>query len=559
MSRAAKEAVAATGMKSTLLVRPISEIYLYSNMPTGTGTSGNIKMVKLFILIGCFILIIACLNFINLTTAKSLDRAKEIGIKKVLGSGRGKLVLQFLTESAMMCIVASAISIVIVLVLLPAFDRLTGKSISLADFASPGNLALMVTIIVFIIPVAGFYPAIVLSSYQPIKVLKGRFSHSNKGNLLRKGLVITQFAISTAFILSTIVIWKQMLFMQNQNLGFDKDKIILVNADKVPRKMVFANASVFRNTLKAQPGIADVTACAAVPGRIGWDGQFAYPQGRPKNQGSIVEYIPVDAEYVTTIGLKIAAGRDFLKGDKDDEQNNFLINQTAARTFGWNTDEAALGKTLSTSGKSGVVIGILRDYHQHGLQEQIKPVVLGIDNYPMLFAVRYQGADAGKALVSAKQAWHIAFVDYPFDFKFMDDDFQAQYSKEQNFKILFLIAALLSISIACMGLLGLAIFTAQRRIKEIGVRKVLGASVFHITAMLSMDFVQLVIISILIASPIAWYGMNNWLQGFAYRSNISWWIFPLAGFIAVIIAVLTICFQSLKAAMANPVNSLKNE
>lgn len=557
--REGRAAVAATGMKSTLSLRPVSEIYLYSNMPTGAGTSGNIKMVRLFVLIAFFILIIACLNFINLTTAGSLERAKEIGIKKVLGSGKSQLIFQFLTESAVMCLVASAISILIVIFLLPAFNHFTGKSFTLLGLFSVGNLVMFLAIIIVLIPLAGFYPALVLSSYEPIKVLKGTFTHSKSGGLLRKSLVIIQFGISVAFILSTVVIWKQMVFMQTQNLGFDKNKVILVNTNKVPRRLVFNSAQAFKSALKARAGIASTTACAAVPGRTGWDSQFAYPEGRTKDQGSIVEYIPVDNDYVRTIGLTLAAGRNFLPESADDQQNNVLINEAAVRSFGWPGDEAAIGKTLKTSGKDGRVIGVLKDYHQHGLQEQIKPVVLGIDKYARVFAIRYDGRSASQAIGSIKQAWDQIYAGYTFDYKFMDDDFQAQYVKEENFKSLFALAAILSISIASMGLLGLAIFTAKKRTKEIGVRKVLGATVFNILLMLSKDFVKLITLAIVIASPVAWYGMNIWLQGFAYRSAISWWIFPLAGFAAILIALLTISFQAIKAALVNPVSSLKSE
>jgi putative ABC transport system permease protein len=555
----AKGAVAASGMKSILSLRPVSEIYLYSGMPTGTTATGNIKMVQLFILIGFFILIIACLNFINLTTAKSMERAKEIGIKKVLGSARISLIFQFLTESALMCLVAASISTFIIVFSLPAFNHFTGKLFTITGFFSPENLVLFVVIILVIIPLAGFYPALVLSSHKPIKVLKGNFAHTTSGNLLRKGLVITQFAISITFILSTIVIWKQMNYMQKQDLGFDKDKIILVNTEKVPWDLRNTNAAVYKTALRGFSGITNVTACNAVPGRTGWGSQFAYPEGKTRDQGLIVEYIPVDHDYVKTIGLKISAGRDFIPGSKSDEQNNFIINESAAKSFGWNNAADAIGKKLSTSGKNGVIIGVLKDYHQHALQEAIKPVVLGETNYVNLFAIRYNGVNPAQALKVARDTWDQTFSGYPFDFKFMDDDFQTQYKKEESFRNLFELAAFLSIAIACLGLLGLAIYTAQKRVKEIGIRKVLGASVASITTMLSREFIQLILISILLASPVAWYAMNSWLQQFAYKTHIDWWLFPLAGSIAIGIALLTIGFNSVKAALSNPANSLRSE
>jgi len=557
--RDGKAAVAATGFKSKILLRPVEDVYLYSGMSTGTGPVGNIKLLNLFILIGFFILIIACLNFINLTTAKSVERAKEIGIKKVLGSGRKNLIIQFLTESALFCIVALIISLLTVSSILPLFNAFTGKAFTLATLFSAVNILLAFGIIILVIPIAGFYPAVVLSAYQPVKVLKGSFAPTGSGNLLRKGLVVAQFVISIAFILSTMVIWKQMSFMQNQNLGFDKDKILIVNTKKVPWTLRNNNANVFKTNVLKHAGIQDISGCWAVPGRLGWEGQFAYPEGKTKEQALVVEYIPVDNDYIKTLGLKLSTGRDFIANRTDDEQKNVIINETAVKSFGWRNDENAIGKKLSTSGKEGVVIGVLKDYHQHGLQEQIKPVVLGIGNGVSVFAIRYNGADPHKVINTVKDEWSKVFKGYEFDYKFMDEDFQQQYIKEEKFETLFGLAAFLSISIACLGLLGLAIYTAQKRIKEIGVRKVLGASVYNITLMLSKDFLQLVFVALLIASPLAWYAMNNWLQGFAYHINMSWWTFLFGGAISLLIALITVCFQSIKAALANPVKSLRSE
>jgi len=557
--RDGKAAVAATGFKSKLFLRPVEDIYLYSGMSTGVAPVGSIKLVNLFSLIALFILIIACLNYINLTTAKSVERAKEIGIKKVLGSNRGKLISQFLAESALFCIAAMIISILIVLFLLPLFNDFTGKTLTDATLFSKDNILLILGIVLVIIPVAGFYPAMVLSSYKPIKVLKGTFSHSGSGNLLRKALVITQFVISISFILSTIVIWKQMNFMQKQDLGFDKDKVLLVNTTKVPWVLRNGNANVFKTSIMRHSGIANVSACWAVPGRTGWGSQFAYPEGKTKDQGVIVEYIPVDNNYVKTLGLKFNTGRDFIAGSAEDQQQNLIINEAAAKSFGWGNAENAIGKKLSTSGKDGKVIGVLKDYHQHGLQEQIKPVVLGIGNGAGVFAVRYNSADPQNVIKTVKGDWNKIFKGYEFIYKFMDDDFQQQYIKEEKYETLFGLAAFLSILIASLGLLGLAIYTAQKRIKEIGVRKVLGASVFNITAMLSLDFLQLVLAAILIASPLAWYAMNKWLQNYAYHISLSWWIFLVAAGISLLIAAITVSFQSVKAAIVNPVKSLRSE
>lgn len=556
--RDGKAVVEASGFKCTLMLRPIEDIYLKSGMSTGNLALGNIKMVRLFILIGIFILVIACLNFINLTTAKSIERAKEIGVKKVLGIAKGSLIIQFLFETALMCLAALIISMVTISFLVPLFNQFTGKDVSLPDLFSISNLLLMFIIVTAVIPLAGFYPAWVLSSFRPIRVLKGSFAHTSSGEWLRKGLVIFQFAISVTFIVSTFIILKQMRFMDQQDLGFDKERVLLVTTDKVPRRLVFSNAQVYKNEVLRMPGIITVTACAAVPGRIGWDSQYAIPEGRSKEQASIVEYIPVDDDYVKTLGFKFASGRDFIKGDVSDQKNNLIINESAATAFGWNSANA-IGKRLATSGKDGIVIGVLKNYHQHGLQETIKPVVLGEDSYASMFAIRYHGSDPTQPINAVKDTWKRIFPGYQVDYKFMDADFQAQYQKDEQFKILFELAAALSILIASLGLLGLAIFSAQKRIKEIGIRKVLGASIFNITVMLSSDFIKLIIISIILATPVAWFSMNNWLQNYAYRTNIPWWLFPLAGLVAILIALLTICFQSVKAALTNPVKSLKSE
>ena len=557
--RDGKAAVAATGMKSTLLVRPVSDIYLYSGMSTGKTPTGNIATLRLFALIGLFILIIACLNFINLTTARSVERAREIGVKKVLGAGRRSLILQFLGESAWLCVLASLISIGILLLLLPAFNGLTGKNFTASGLFTVGNMILLLVILCLVIPVSGLYPAWVLSSFQPVRVLKGRFAHSGSGNFLRQALVVTQFTISLGFILGTVVIWKQLSFMQHESLGFDKDKVVLIDAGRVPGNLAGDNWKAYRASLLAMPGVTHVAACWAVPGRNGWNGQFAYPEGRTKDQGSIVEYIPVDADYLKTLGLNLAAGRDFFPDSKEDQANNLIINESAMKTFGWRSPAQAIGKKLSTSGKEGVVIGVLRDYHQHSLREAIGPVVLGIGDAVELIAVRYDGRNPREWISRAGAAWNRFFHGYAFEYRFMDEDFQTQYKKDANFETFFGIAAGLSIAIACLGLLGLAAYSTRMRLKEIGVRKVLGASVFQITRLLSTDTVRLVVIAVLIASPIAWISMEQWLRQFAYKTGIAWWVFPLAAFVAIGIALLTIAFTTVRAALTNPVTTLRAE
>lgn len=556
---AGKEAVEQSGFKATLALTPISDIYLYSDMPTAKGTVGSIKSIKLFLAIGVFILLIACLNFINLSTARSIERAKETGIQKVLGNSRKKLILQFLTETALLCVLAAVISILLMVILLPMFNQFTGKTFSTATLLSGSNLLLLAGILLVLVPLAGFYPAWVLSSFKPITVLKGAFAHTAKGTLLRKVLVVTQFVISVGFIMSTIIIWNQMQYMQQQQLGFNKDKVLLVELNKLPWVLRHNKLELIKTSLLKQPGITKVTACGAVPGRNGWNGQFAYPEGKSKEEALIVEYISADPDYVSTLGLQLVAGRDFILNSEKDVEESFVINETAVQAFGWGDAKKALGKKLETSGKEGIIVGVLKDYHQHGLQEKINSVVLSPISAMNILALRYDGIAPRQAVAAVNNVWKDAYAGYPLEYRFMDEDYQRQYIKEEKQEGFFLLAALLSVVLACLGLLGLTIYTVQKRIKEIGVRKVLGAGVTDIVTLLSKDMITLVIISIVIATPVAWWAMNDWLQNFAYRSTISWWVFVIAGLAALLIALFTISFQSIRAALRNPVTSLRSE
>jgi putative ABC transport system permease protein len=559
VQQAGKEAVTETGFKAALSLRPVKDVYLYSGMRTAKGTVGNISTVKLFLVIGIFILLIACLNFINLSTARSMERAKETGIQKVLGNSRRRLIVQFLTETALLCTIAAIISIILMVALLPVFNNFTGKVFTIGSLLSASNLLLLSGIVLVLTPLAGFYPALVLSSFKPIVVLKGNFSRTASGALLRKSLVVIQFVIATGFLMCTLIMWKQMRFMQTQNLGFDQNKILIADVTKVPWVLRHNKAGVFKAALLQQKGMEQATACQAVPGRSGWDGQFAYPEGKPKDQGLVVEYIPVDADYVKTIGLTVVAGRDFLPNSQADVEGSFVINEAAVKTLGFKTPQNALGKRLSTSGKDGIVVGVLKDYHQHGLQSNINAVVLSPVSFINMVAVRYGNVQPKQAVASLQTAWDKVFKGYPMEYRFMDEDFQRQYSKEESLQSFFGLAALLSVVIGCLGLLGLIIYTAQRRIKEIGVRKVLGAGIGNIAALLSIDLLKLILIAVVLAIPFAWWAMQVWLQNFAFRVNVGWSVFALSSLAAILVALVTISFQAIKAALANPVKSLRSE
>lgn len=549
--------VKATGFKSTLSLRPVKDIYLYSGMRTARGELGNIRTLQFFLAIGIFILVIACLNFINLSTARSVERAKEIGIQKVLGNSRGRLIGQFLTEAAILCSIAALLSIILLVALLPLYNNFSGKSFTVPTLLSPGNLLLLTGIITVLVPLAGFYPAWVLSSFKPIKVLKGRFSHSTSGTLLRQSLVVLQFVISAGFIMCTAIMWQQMRFMQTQELGFKTDNMLLVDVTTIPWVQRHDKAELFKKELMRRNGSRSITAAGAIPGRTGWDGQFAYPEGKPKEESVIVEYITTDHDYVKTIGLPMIAGRDFLPNSEADTKQSFIINEAAVQTFGWGTPQQAIGKKLQTSGKDGVVVGVVKNYHQHGLQSKIGPVVLSPVGYISVFALRFDNISPAQAIANAEAVWKEVYQDYPFYYRFMDEDFQLQYSKEEKLRSFFGIAAGLSILIGCLGLLGLIIYTAHKRVREIGIRKVLGAGVHNIVSLLSLDLLKLVGIAIVLAIPIAWWVMDGWLQQFAFRIHIQWWVFAASAAGALVIALLTISVQALKAALTNPVKNLR--
>jgi putative ABC transport system permease protein len=547
------------GYKCFLNLRPFSEIYLHSNLVTGFGKVGDYKMVKLYIGIGIFVLLIAAFNFINLSTVRSMDRAREIGIQKVLGNVRKRLIGQFLTETGLLCLLAVFISFVTMIILLPNFNQLSGKTFTIPDLFAPGNLFIMLGVLLIMIPLAGFYPALILSAYEPIQVLKGKFSRSVSGTMLRKVLVTFQILLSIGFIVSILVIWNQLSYMRQQDLGFSKENIMLVDVEKLPWQMRHEKAGAIKTALLTIPGVTNVTSSNAVPGRSGWDGQFAYAEGMPKDKGISIEFIPVDDNFIKTIGLTIVAGRDFIKGSEADVKSGLIINESAARVFGWGSAQNAIGKKLSTSGIDGTVVGVIKDYHQHGLRRKIGGVVLSPVSFINLFAIRYDGGDKNNLMQRVKEVMNPFFKGYQLEMRWMDDYFQRQYQQEENFRSHIEIAAVISLIICCLGLLGLSVYTAQQRAKEISIRKVLGSSAASIIVFLSKELVVLGFIAMVIAVPLTYWVMNQWLENFAYRMDIGWWIFAVAGLVVLTLAFVTISYQALKAAFTNPIKHLRTE
>ncbi len=535
-------------------LQPLTSIHLNSNTTTELEAGGNATYVYIFAGVAIFMLIVACINFINLSTAGASKRAKEVGVRKVAGSGRFQLIKQFLSESILITLFALIIAFAMVQLGLPTFNNISGEHLSfdIKPILAFIGLGLIVGII------AGIYPAFYLSSFKPIAVLKGKFTTNHKSFGLRSGLVVFQFIISVALIIGTIVVYQQMKYIQNKDLGYDKEQLITIPNSYALGK----NEQVFKQQMLQDPRIVNATMSWYKPaGPTNYNNALAYPQGNDNLIVDGVEY-HVDEQYISTMGMHIISGRNFSK-DFATDSSGIILNETAATALGWNTI-SAIGKTVirqNADKGSNVpyrVIGVVKNFNFKSLHEVVSPLFMTL--YPeggLIFKIKT--TDVAGLLTTMKKQWNSYNTDEPFTYSFMDDLFNKTYSAEQKTGTILNIFSILTIFVACLGLFGLATYTAEQRTKEIGIRKVLGASVSQVTGMLSKEFLKLVFIASLIAFPIAWWAMHKWLQSFAYRINISWWVFAVAGFITIFIALITVSFQAIKAAIANPVKSLRTE
>jgi putative ABC transport system permease protein len=539
-------------MYPTLLLNALKDDYLHS---TRNGSkNGNIKNVYIFSVIALFILIIACINFINLTTARATERAKEVGIRKVAGAVKSQLARQFIGESIIICFIAYLLTLALSALLLPSFNELAGKTISKGIFENSQLILLLLGAAVSIGLLAGIYPAFVLAAFKPIEVLKGRFATGAKGSVLRKSLVISQFAISIALIIGTIIVYSQMSYMRNRELGFNKDHVMVIdtNGDKARETLQQAVAGL--------PNVQSTCASGSVPGS-GNPGAYSEVENvKGDLQIANFDLYFVDFDYISLYKIQMAAGRSFSRDYKTDSNQAMILNEAAVKTLGYPSSEQAIGKRFKQWGREGKIIGVIKDFHFRSLQQPIKPLTMRMewDRFNLL-SVKVSSANLPGTITAIEKKYKSVIPNRPFSYYFMDEFFDRQYRSEERFGKLFLNFAILAIFISCLGLLGLASYSTMLRTREIGIRKVMGASVSNIINLLSRDFLKLVIISFFIAAPIAWYFMHQWLADFAYRTNISWWIFATAGILAVLIAVITISFQAIKAAVSNPVKALRTE
>ena len=541
-----------------LFLQNYGESYLYSKWDNAKQAGGRIEYVRTFSVVAIVILLIACINFMNLATARSLRRAREIGVRKVVGAGKRQLIAQFIGESMFVSFLAILISLLIVALILPSFNELTEKHLTI-DLTNPSFLLILLGLTVFTGVISGSYPALFMSTLKPIVVLKGILKFKAGATYFRKGLVVFQFALSIILILGMIVVYRQINFIHNKNLGFGKEDLLYIPLEGGLSK----NYMAFREELQRKPGIKNVTSAQHNPLQVGSSTQGVRWPGKDTTQLILFSNNPVNYDYIKTMGIQLIAGRDFDPSYSLDT-NNYLINEAAARKIGY---KDPVGKELTMWGDKGTIIGLMRDFHHNSLHVPIEPLILRLYKQSWIgdggfwghVIIRTEKGKTREALVSMETTFKKFNAGFPFKYYFTDDEIKNNYKAEHTVSKLSRYFAFLAIFISCLGLFGLVTFTAEQKTKEIGIRKVLGASVSGIVGMLSKDFLKLVLIATVIAFPVAWWMMHKWLLDFEYRIDIGWWVFVVAGITALLIALLTMSFQSIKAAIANPVKSLRTE
>ncbi len=549
------------GVKASVGFEPFPDIYLKSAAGNGMGPLGSMPTVYLLSCVGLFVIVLACINFINLATARSVYRGKEVGIKKVVGSSRSRLVGQFLSESMVITMLSFIIALAIIGLFLPMFNQLLAKNYTMTAFMNVKIIVCTFLLLGFITLCAGYYPAWVMSAFKPAEILKGKMQSGTKGVQLRRVLVVAQFMISVSLVAGTIIVIDQLQFMQSRDLGFTRDEVFVVNIART--KPVDGNSyQGFANELKSQAVVKEVTFCNSLPAVSGWRGQWAYPEGTEDGDHLVeTHYIAADEKYVDALNLTLLAGRNFDPARKSDE-DALIINEETVRQMGWETPENAIGKRIVSPSQTpaGIVIGVVKDYHDQGLQNKIAPIAIDFNSkYAYLYAIRFSAADTKNLIETLGSVWGKYFPENEFNYFFLSETFAKQYAKEQRMTKVFSIFSILTIIIALIGLFGLVSFLVTAKTKEIGVRKILGASVWNLTSMLSREFVLLVVAANIVAIPLVIYFAQQWLQSFAYQMELSPMVFVLTMLAALLVTLLTVSIQTIKAAMSNPVESLRSE
>lgn len=541
-----------------LILQPLTDIHLHSNLDSEIEANSRIEYIYIYTAIALFILIIACINFMNLSTARSVKRAVEVGLRKVIGADRASLIKQFIGESMVMALLSLFLAMLLVELILPFANDFIDKDLGLNLFQNYTQLIGLIGIVAFVGLVAGSYPAFFLSGFEPASVLKGTFKAGKIHERFRSVLVITQFAISIALIACMLVVFTQLNFMKNKDLGFDKENVAVLPVSE----QITSNYENIRQRLLSHPGILNVSMASRVPsGRLlDSQGASAEVDGELQEINFRIADIHIAHDYLETFDIDLVAGRDFDINLASDSTESFILNESAVRTIGWSSPEEAIDKEFHYGNRRGRVIGVVQDFNFESLHQSIAPIVFLIpDDRISSIAIKIRDSEREDALDFLEEQWATLRPGYPFSYFFVQDNFDEQYRAEERLGTLFGFFAVLAIIIAALGLYGMASFTTQQRVKEIGIRKVLGASVSQIVLRLSTKFTALVVIAIAIAIPVAWFAMKQWLSNFAYQIDIPVWAFTLAAITALLIALITISYQSVKAALVNPVESLRSE
>ncbi|TMI87518.1 MAG: FtsX-like permease family protein [Bacteroidetes bacterium] len=554
----------AAGFDKKQFLIPMKQRHLYPGMSNDIVASDTVRVAYLYILgsIALFTLLIACINFMNLSTARSSKRSAEVGVRKVLGAEKRSLIRQFLGESLLMSMIAFVIALAITRLLLPVFAHVSGKNLAM-DLSQQGLILAGFFVLAMLTGLlAGSYPAFYLSSFKPVRVLKGRFTNSLSAIALRKGLVVFQFMISVVLIIASVVILNQMHFLRSTDLGFAKDQQVVIPLRSTVAKNIYTS---LKNEIKSNQQVENVGATLYYPGIVNPSDMGMYKDGKTQNDGKDVHTNWVDESLLQTLGIKPVAGRLFSKDFPSDTSSRIILNEEAVKQIGFRSPQEAVGGKVKFDWRgetySWTIVGVVKDFHFQDLHVPIAPYAFQLNNRPFYnyLIVHAKTADISSLLKSISASWHKLNPNEPFEYSFIDEDFQKNYEAETRLTAIVGYFTVIAILISCLGLFGLATFSAEQRTKEIGVRKVLGASVTGIVALLSKDFLKLIAISILIASPVAWWIMNKWLRDFAYRTNISWTVFVITTVVALLIALITISFQAIRAAIVNPVKSLRTE
>ncbi|QQD14481.1 ABC transporter permease [Sphingobacterium sp. UDSM-2020] len=553
-----KKHVASAEGKFNFYLEPMLDAYMHSSAGRQPGVTGSVQNLYIFAIIGLFILFIACVNFMNLATSRSMERAKEVGVRKAIGASHRNLILQFMFESLALVFIAALLALLLVIILLPSMEAFAGKHFAWSSLFNLTTFSIFLGIVTITGIIAASYPAFILARFKPVEVLKGTFKTAAGGQFLRKGLVIFQFGLSIVLIAGTCIVFSQLYHLQHTNLGFQKDQMLVIdyNFDDGVNK----NLEAIKNTFKRDKDVIAVSSSRSVPGTFFPNAgtEIETKEGKMTMLGPAL--FEVDIDFIPNMGIEMVAGRAYSRDFPADTAHSMIINEAAAKLWGYNNPQDIIGKRFTQWGQEGQVIGVVKDFNYMSLHNKVEPLALRLSPWSSKFiTIKLQQANQPETIARIEKIWTSLAPQIPFNYTFLDQSFKRQYEADYRFQRIFTTFSGFAIFIACLGLLGLVTYTAQQRTKEIGIRKVLGSSVFGIMQLLSLDFIKLVIIAICIAIPVAYWAMGKWLNNFAYHIDMQWWMFGIAGVSALFIALTTVGYQALKAAKANPVDSLRDQ